>query len=61
MAKVDKSPHTKNPMWRIAPENKDVGKELDPAPKAQKKLEKQNDTERTVKVAVNESSLLSQN
>ena len=33
-------------------------KELDPAPKAHKKLEKQNDTERTVKVAVNEPTIV---
>ncbi len=52
MAKVDKSQYTKA-QWRIVREQRRRQKELDRAQKAQKKLEKQKDTERTVKVAVN--------
>ena len=57
MAKVDKSQYTKS-QWRIVREQRRRQKELDRAQKAQKKLEKQNDTERTVKVAVNEPSIV---
>ena len=53
MAKVDKSQYTKA-QWRIVREQRRRQKELDRAQKAHKKLEKQKDTERTVKVAVNE-------
>ena len=52
MAKVDKSQYTKA-QWRIVREQRRRQKELDRAQKAHKKLEKQKDTERTVKVAVN--------
>ena len=57
MAKVDKSQYTKS-QWRIVREQRRRQKELDRAQKAQKKLEKQNDTERTVKVAVNEPTIV---
>ncbi len=53
MAKVDKSQYTKEE-WRIVREERRRQKEYDRAQKALSKLKKQKDTERTVKVAVNE-------
>ena len=55
MAKIDKK---KNKSSDVAlGENKDVGKKSKKKKKAHKKLEKQKDTERTVKVAVNPQSI----
>ena len=53
MAKIDKSQYTKS-QWRIVREQRRRQKELDRAQKAEKKLKKQEDTERTVKVADND-------
>jgi len=52
MSKVDKSQYTKD-QWKVVRAERRRQKEVDRALKAQKKLEKQKDTKRTVKVADN--------
>ena len=56
MAKIDKSQYTKE-QWKVIREQRRRQKAIDRAKKAQKNNLEAKDTERTVKVVVNESVL----
>ena len=56
MAKIDKSQYTKE-QWKVIREQRRRQKAIDRAKKAQKNNLEAKDTERTVKVAVNEPIL----